>query len=370
MYVRSVLAVATSVAVVVATATAGHAEVLNRSPEPSAHADNGTVFTSVQVGSRLYIGGSFTSVDGAPRVRLAALDAGSGDLTSFRVDVDGDIAALASDGAGTLFIGGKFNYVDGVRRNNIAAVDVSTGAVTDFDPTPNGIVRSVDHIGGKVVFGGGFTKVNGASASYLAAADADTGALDSGFPTADGVVYTVKAAGDAVYVGGEFSRIDGTSRSRVAALSSSGSLLGYQATPSAPVYDVAVDGAGVFLAVGGGLPNGNSLLKTTSSGSTVWRVATDGNLQAVEVVGDTVYAAGHFNKLCGSTTNGCGNTTAAKKAFVADSGGSAPNARAWARFNSALGVWDLAQAGGSLYALGVFTKVNGSTWPRVARFQE
>ena len=370
MYIRPLLAVATSAALVLGTATAGQAAVLNRTPEPSAHAGNGTVFNSVQVGSRLYIGGSFTSVDGQPRVRLAALDAASGDLTSFRVDVDGDIAALATDGAGTLFIAGKFNYVGGVRRNNIAAVDVSTGEVTDFDPAPNGIVRSLDYTGGRVVFGGGFTTVDGTAATYLAAADADTGALDGGFPNADGVVYAVRAAGGDVYVGGEFSRIDGTSRSRVAALSSSGSLLGYRATLGAPVYDIAVDSAGVFLAVGGGLPNGNSLYKTTSSGTTVWKVATDGNLQSVEVVGDTVYAAGHFNNLCGSTTNGCGNTTAAKKAFVTDAGGSAPNARAWARFNTALGVWDLTEAGGSLYALGEFTKVNGKTWPRIARFQD
>ena len=63
------------------------------------------------------------------------------------------------------------------------------------------------------------------------------------------------------------------------------------------------------------------------------------------------------------------NTTSAKKAFVADAGGTTPNARAWATFNSALGVWDLTAAGTNLYALGVFTTVNGKSAPRIARFQ-
>jgi hypothetical protein len=125
----------------------------------------------------------------------------------------------------------------------------------------------------------------------------------------------------------------------------------------------------VFLAVAGGLPAGNSLYKTTSTGAEVWQVATDGNLQAVAVVNGTVYAGGHFGSICGSTTSGCGNTTVAKKAFVADAGSATPNARAWAKFNSALGVWDLTPAGTNLYALGVFTTVNGKSAPRIARFQ-
>ncbi|HEY7719897.1 MAG TPA: hypothetical protein VH915_14135 [Pedococcus sp.] len=368
MNIRALSALVTSTVVVTATATAGHAAELNRSPEPSSHADNGVVTNSVQVGDDLFIGGTFTSVDGQPRVRLAALDAATGELTSFRVDVDGEVTALATDGVDTLFLAGKFNHVDGVRRNNLAAVDVPTQTVTAFNPSPKGIVRSLDHVAGRVVFGGGFTKVGSTAVPYLAAADAATGALVGGFPSADGVVYTVRAVSGNVWVGGAFSRVGGLSRPRVAVLSSGGQVLAYRTSPGGPVHDLAVDGTGAYLALGGGLPTGNSLLKTTAAGDEVWRVTTDGNLQAVEILGDTVYAAGHFNHLCGTTTSGCGSPTTARKTFVVDTGGSAPNARSWARFNTAKGVWDVTAAGGNLYALGEFTKVNGTTWPRVARF--
>lgn len=369
MYFRSVLTATATAALVVGSATVGDAAVLSPTPRSSSHADDGTVYTSVQVGSRLFVGGSFTSVDGTRRGRLAALDAATGRLdTSFRADVDGDVRSLASDGR-TLFIGGKFTQVNGVARKNLAAVNASSGAVGSFNPAPSAMVRGLAYSGGKVFFGGGFTKVGGTAVNYLAAADAATGAVDRAFPGADAAVNVVKAVGGNVWIGGDFAHIGTATRSRVAAVTASGSVLGYNTSVGGPVDDLEVDSAGVFLAVGGGVSTGNSLYKTTSAGVKVWQVLTDGDVQAVEVVGGTVYAGGHFGFLCGSTTSGCGNTTSAKKAFVADASGTTPNARAWAQFNSALGVWDLTTAGTNLYALGVFTTVNGKSAPRIARFQ-
>ena len=377
MYLRSALTAATTAVLIFTSAASSNAAALDPTPEPSSHADDGTVYTSVQVGSRLFVGGSFTSVDGTARVRLAALDASTGKLdTSFRVDIlrvdasgkPAEVWALATDGD-TLFIGGAFTSVGGVSRKNLAAVNASTGAVmTGFNPAPNGIVRGIAYSGGKVFIGGKFTKVGGKAVSYLAAVNAGTGAVGT-FPAADGAVYVVKEAGGNIWVGGDFAHIGATTRSKVAAVSAAGAVLSYRATPGAPVDDLAVDSAGVFLAVAGGLPAGNSVYKTTSAGAKVWQVATDGNVQAVAVLGDTVYVGGHFGSICGTTTGGCGNTTTAKKVFVADATGTVPNARAWARFNSALGVWDLIEAGNNLYALGVFTTVNGKSIPRIARFQ-
>ncbi|MFC7488460.1 hypothetical protein ACOCJ7_08825 [Knoellia sp. CPCC 206453] len=369
MIIRYSSVAITTVALVLATAASSSAAAINSVAEPSAHADDGAVYTSVQVGSRLFVAGTFTSVDGSTRLRLAALDAGTGTLDgSFRVDVDGEVRALATDGV-NLFVGGKFTQVGGVPRKNLAALDVSTGVVqSNFKPAPAGTVRALAYANGMVYFGGSFTKVGTTSVTYLAAANAVTGALDSAFPSADNVVYAVKSEGNNIWVGGEFSRIGTTTRSKVAAVATSGQVLSYRASPGAPVWDLAVSSTGVFLATAGGLPAGNSLYKTTSAGEKVWQVATDGNMQTVEVLGDTVYAGGHFDNICGSTTNGCGNMTLAKKALVADAGGTVPNARAWAKFNSALGVWDLTAAGGNLYALGVFTQVNGKPLPRIARF--
>jgi len=369
MYLRSILTATTAALLIVGSATTGNAAVISPTPLSSSHADDGTVYTSVQVGTRLFVGGSFTSIDGIRRVHLAALNAATGRLdTSFSADVDGDVRSLASDGR-ILFIGGKFTQVRGVARKNLAAVDTSTGAVVgSFNPAPSGMVRGIDYSGGKVFFGGGFTKVGGTAVSYLAAVNATTGAVDRAFPGADAAVNVVKAVGGNIWVGGDFGHIGTSVRTNVATLSIGGGLLGYSTTVGGPVNDLAVASTGVFLGVGGELPGGNSLYKTTLTGAKVWQVATDGDLQAVEVVGGTVYAGGHFGFLCGSTTAGCTNARAMKKAFVADAGGTTPNARAWAQFNSALGVHDLRVVGTNLYALGVFTTVNGKSAPRIARF--
>jgi len=363
------LGVAAALAVV--TATAAVAAPVDRTPESSAHADDGNVEASVAVGGRLLVGGTFTQVDGQVHNRLAALDAGNGALDpSFDVTVDGEVAALATDGT-TVFIGGKFNTVGGVRRNNLAAIDATTGEVrAGFNPAPTGMVRALGYLGGQLYLGGSFSSVAGTNAAYLAAVDASSGALVTGFPHADAPVHAITVAGTLVYVGGEFNSVGATARSRVAVLNGSGTLQSYKTSSIPPVYDIAVDPSGVYLATAGGLPTGNSLYKTTSGGAKVWQVATDGNLQTVLLVGDTVYAGGHFGLVCGTTTSGCGNTTIARKAFVADTAGSTPNARAWAKFNTALGVFELTEAGSNVYALGVFTKVNGKVVPRIARFAE
>ena len=67
MYRRLGFTAATSAVLIIASTAAADAAVLSSTPLSSSHADDGTVYASVQVGSRLFVGGSFTSIDGAPR---------------------------------------------------------------------------------------------------------------------------------------------------------------------------------------------------------------------------------------------------------------------------------------------------------------
>jgi hypothetical protein len=105
------------------------------------------------------------------------------------------------------------------------------------------------------------------------------------------------------------------------------------------------------------------------TGTQRWQVKTDGNVQTVEVQGGDVYAGGHFNNTCLPPSDGatrCLVDFASRKAVVVDEGTGA--ARPLATFNSAFGIWDLTTAGGNLYALGEFTKVNGLNRAGIARF--
>ncbi|WP_241991087.1 LamG-like jellyroll fold domain-containing protein [Cryobacterium sp. Hh38] len=132
-------------------------------------------------GSRIYAGGSFTSVSGANRYRLAAFDTGTGALVaSFAPVLNAQVKALGFSG-GTLFAGGVFSTAGGQPRPQIASFDASNGALKAWSGTPSGgavNALTVSPDGAKVIIGGAFTSYNGASTpGYgMAALDAVTGA--------------------------------------------------------------------------------------------------------------------------------------------------------------------------------------------------
>ena len=140
----------------------------------------------------IYAGGNFTSVrPGAgqsgsttSRTYLAAFNASSGTLnTAFNVTLNGRILALEmSPDNRTLYIGGSFTTVNGTSRARIAAVNATTGAlVTAFTPNPNRVVRSIESTSSTVYLGGDFTTIRNTSQAYLASVTAATGALNAGF---------------------------------------------------------------------------------------------------------------------------------------------------------------------------------------------
>lgn len=85
-----------------------------------------------------YIGGSFNSVGGNFRRRLAAVDLATGLLTDWTTELRSAVSggtswvnALALQ-TNTLFAGGSFGLVSGLPRNSVAAIDLATGIATDW----------------------------------------------------------------------------------------------------------------------------------------------------------------------------------------------------------------------------------------------
>lgn len=345
---------------------------VSTSPAPSSTAV-GPVYTSVAAGSRLYIGGSFTQVDSTAQAGLAALDAATGVRdAAFRADVNGTVYAVATDGS-TIYLGGSFTSVGGVARTNVAAVSASGQVLSSFHPNVSSTVESLDYANGTLYIGGSFSTVNGTKRPKLAALDPATGAVVQSFnPRPNGLVHVVRASGSQVYVGGKFTTIGGVARSYVALLDASGTVQPYNAKLGfdSQVFDVVATSSGVYLGTGGHLPAGNSVYATApGTGAQRWQVKTDGNVQAVEVQGSDVYGGGHFNNTClprSDASTGCLVAFSSRKTVVVDD--ASGTARAFATFNSAFGVWDLTSAGGNLYALGEFTKVNNTNQAGIARF--
>lgn len=374
MRVRSVVtALAASGALVFATASPAFAVTVSPTPGTSSSAD-GRIENSVEIGGDLYIGGTFTHVDGTVETSLAALNATTGILDKgFNVPVNGEVTSLAASGS-TLYIAGSFTTVGGVSRKNVAAIDTTTGKVLAFNPSPSAIVLSVDAANGVVYLGGKFVKVGTTSQPYVAAVDATTGNLVPTFnPRPSASVLVVKAAADGLYVGGNFQTIAGQSKRYIAKLDPiTGTAIPGWKSPlpfDTQIFDVAFgDAQQVFLAAGGHLPGGNSVYSVAASdGTKKWQVQMDGNLQSVEYLNGTVYGGGHFGNLDQCNGGTCSPVLVRKKAVAIDA--SSGLVRDWApKFNTPFGIFDFTVAGGNLYALGDFTKVNGTNRLHIARF--
>ena len=133
-------------------------------------------------GSRLYIAGNFTTVNGETQRRIAALNPTTGALIkSFNPNPNGHVYAVAPTNT-TVYFGGVFGTVRSLTRARFAAARASDGAVLDWAPSasagyPWAMKLSPDKT--QVLAGGSFTSVNGSNdpGLGLASIDAVTGAL-------------------------------------------------------------------------------------------------------------------------------------------------------------------------------------------------
>ena len=140
----------------------------------------GHVLAAAPDGSRVYVGGDFTAVDGAVRGHVAAFNTSSGALESFAPNVNGQVRGLAVGGS-TVFIGGSFGTVNGVARKSLAAASTA-GPLLAWKPSvDNGRVLSMVLTPDRtsVIAGGSFTTLNGQAASGMGALNASTGASRS-----------------------------------------------------------------------------------------------------------------------------------------------------------------------------------------------
>ena len=99
-------------------------------------------------------------------------------ITTFAPVFDGPVRALAVTND-TIYAGGMFTSVNGVPRSRLAAVDAAGGLVGNWDPVANDQVTAmaVAPDGGRVVVGGRFTTIDGSGAYGLGAVSTSTGTL-------------------------------------------------------------------------------------------------------------------------------------------------------------------------------------------------
>lgn len=260
-------------------------------------------------GDTIYVGGFFTTMNGAPRMCLAGVDAITASPTAWDPRPNDEVCALALDD-GFIYAAGNYCTLGPWQvRYNLAAFDLTTGLPTDWNPDPDGlIVYSLAVKDGTVYAGGDFAFVGGQARSGIAALDAASGAATAWDPSANGAIGAMVLRGDTVYVGGGFTRIGGEPRRHLAALDATTGLatlwdpnLGYGSTVDAMVL------LGSTMFIGGSFATVDSehrgalaAVDATSGVLTPWRAdLTSGWISSMVMSVGRLYVAGMFDTIAG-----------------------------------------------------------------------
>src|SRR4051794_27267333 len=124
----------------------------------------------------------------------------------WKLTANADISALAVRGT-TVFLGGSFTKINGLHRNRMAAIDSRTHKVLPWDPDvahkkanadADVTTLALSGDGSTLYVAGDFGRVGTAPRAGLAAVAADTGKPTPWKPRVDGAVYTIVPAGPRV----------------------------------------------------------------------------------------------------------------------------------------------------------------------------
>ena len=201
-------------------------------PLPTVQIDSGIVWTQEVVGNTVYAGGSFSNARPAgaapgqnlmPRSNMLAYNIDTGVATPFAPQINGQVKVIKASPDGTrLYVGGSFNTVNGQTRWNIAAFDVATGnLVSTWKPAVGGsyvnaieVTDTAVYVGGLIGAGAGVARKN------LVAFSTTNGALLGWAPTTDlqvdSMVLTPQK--DKLIVAGRFGMVNNVLQRGLAAL--------------------------------------------------------------------------------------------------------------------------------------------------------
>ncbi|MFN8321884.1 MAG: T9SS type A sorting domain-containing protein [Chitinophagales bacterium] len=179
---------------------------------------------------KIYVGGTFTTVDSFARIRLARLlPSGKVDQSFFNNSkLNGQIFGIGFQSDGKAILGGQFTKYNQTNTNRIARFNLDGSLDNTFQSGigANNIIRSVVILpDDKILIGGDFTNYNGTPINRIARLNAN-GTLDNTFTVGTGAsasVYniTVTATGK-ILITGSFVTYNGDSVNRLTRLNSNG----------------------------------------------------------------------------------------------------------------------------------------------------
>ena len=185
----------------------------------------GAIYSAaVQEDGKILLGGSFTTLNRMARAGLARVAADGTLDPDFNPNGNGTftgaVYCIAVQADGRILLGGTFTSVGGTGRNRLARLHANGTLDESFNPNVEGTVHSVIlQADGQVLLGGTFSRVSGMGRSFVARVGTD-GKLDPNFnPNPDSTVSSMAVQADGqILLGGGFTNIGGTGRNRIARL--------------------------------------------------------------------------------------------------------------------------------------------------------
>jgi hypothetical protein len=282
----------------------------------------------------VFVSGSFSAVNTTPRTTLVALDKGKASLLNWDPAMTGSSVYKLSLSGNILYLAGYFDQVGGIQRYGAASVDISdmsTVAVTAWAPKPSSSYAQVIAPTAATVFVGGY--MNGINwldrSNFALLSDAThepwpfTVDLSGG-----GNINTIAVKGNVLYIGGHFNLIGRSSRHNLAAFDlTTGDLLPWNPSidgvnaqdVTAEVYNIRIKDnllyvAGRFYTVNANTTPvtrpGLAAIDLTSGTANAWNPSvgdgktTDQYVNSIDLVNNTVYAAGNFSLIGGNNARG------------------------------------------------------------------
>ncbi|MGI8578002.1 MAG: hypothetical protein ACR2KG_08810 [Nocardioidaceae bacterium] len=307
-----------------------------------------TVYSFATNGDTVYVGGRFSSVSSAdkrttyPRDNFFAFQLpqdGSCTMSPLRLNFNSAVFKVLESSDGTaLFIGGSFTTVNGAAHSYLIKWDIATQSIDPtFNVTLDNQVDTMVLLQNQLVVGGDFQHVDGTPRTGLVSLDQTTGAATSLVntvltgslgPSAGPIgIYRIaeRPDGSQLAVLGNFTALDAKSREQIALLNigpSGDSVVNWDTplfhqpcqNPTIPQWGRGIsyspDGTKLGFATTGNVPPNNVLCDALSTWSTtatgtdqqpIWIVTTPKDtMLSVAWTSGAIYVGGHFKALRGA----------------------------------------------------------------------
>lgn len=332
-------------------------------------------------GSDVFVGGIFTVINGTPRSKIAKLNTnGTGTVDATWnpfTNVAGSVLSLLVSGT-DLYAAGTFTSIGGENRNRVAKFSTTGTGTADpiWNPNVLGTEVVTMALSGNVLYlGGNFTSVGGQSKRHVAKVSSiGTGTLDASWnPNPKQAVKTLAVNGSTLYVGGLFNSIGTLTRSKLVRFDKSTGVVDPTWNPnpnisSNGIRDLIISGtnlyaAGEFTSIGGQTRYGLAKLSTIGTGTAdpSWNPAPNNHCHSILLSGNDLYVSGEFTNIGGYNINKLAKVSAIGNGTVNSTWTPNPN------LPNNIGNLAMALSGNELFIGGVFTSVGGQSINRLAK---